>query len=60
METNFQDELCSRADFSLRISEKITSIDKDMAVIRNLKKLSAGSVFDRNMFVNLNFEDLAV
>lgn len=59
MEKDFHDELCRRADFSLRLSEKITSIDKDMAVIRNLKKLSGGSGFGKELFVNLEFDDLA-
>ena len=59
MEKDFHDELCRRADFSLRLSEKMTSIDKDMAVIRSLKKLSGGSGFSRELFVNLKFDDLA-
>ena len=53
------DELCRRADFSLRISEKISSIDKDLATIRQLKKLSANSVFDQSIFKSMSFEELA-
>lgn len=59
MEVSFQQKLCKRADFSLRISENITSIDKDLATIRELKKLSAGSCFDTSLFANMEFDDLA-
>jgi hypothetical protein len=54
-----RDELCRRADFSLRISERISSIDKDLATIRQLKKLSATSLFDHTLFKTMSFEDLA-
>ena len=56
------DELCRRADLSLRISERIASIDKDLASIRQLlNKLSATSVFDhtQTLFETTSFEDLA-
>ena len=43
----------------LRISERISSSDKDLDSIRHLKKLSATSVFDQTLFETTGFKDLA-
>lgn len=54
-----EDDMCQRADHCLRISETISSIDRDLALVRALRKHSGGGPFDQQMFQFLAFEDLA-
>ena len=49
-----------KADFSLRISEMINSIDKNLAPVRALKKLSPdSSLLHESLFLPLEISDLA-
>ena len=54
-----ESELCKKADFSLMISERISMINKDLAPVTTILKLSADrSVIDQHLFDSMNHEDL--
>ena len=55
-----QEGLCTRADFSVTISEEIRGIDKVLPPVRAVRQLSKDqSVFDHTTFAALSFDDLA-
>ena len=58
---NIESDVFRKADFGLRISEKISTINKDLAVVtklRTLKNISANSAIDETLFENSDREVL--
>ena len=56
---DIESELCKKADFSLLISKRISTINKDLAPVTSILKLSAdSSVINENLFDSMNREDL--
>lgn len=58
---NIESDVFRKADFGLRISEKISTISKDLAVVtklRTLKNISANSAIDETLFEDSDREVL--
>ena len=55
---NSESDLCKKADFSLKISERISLINKDLAPVTHIRKLSNKPVIDRQLFESMDQEDV--
>ena len=50
-------ELCKKADISLRISERISLINKDLAPLTHIRKLLNKPVIDHQLLESMDQED---
>ena len=56
---NSKSDLCKKADFSLKISERISLINyKDLAPVTHIRKLSNKPVIDHQLFESMDQEDI--
>ena len=55
---NSESDPCKKADFSLKNSERISLINKDLAPVTHIRKSSNKPVIDRQLFESMDQEDV--
>ena len=58
VESDVESDVCRKADFTLRISEKISTINKDLAVVTKLRKLKVDSAINETLFEDMDRDDI--